>query len=107
LGESEARMAVAPLKLYWKKQLAGVITDATWSDFPWVSGRFEARRLGKRLREVLAWFAAQAEADHLEDPPFDPERVGNWALVKPDRSRVQLLLPPIVDFSKGLARWRE
>lgn len=53
-------MVVGPLKLYWKQQLVGVITEATWSDFPWIIGRFEARRVGKRLREVLAWFAAQA-----------------------------------------------
>jgi hypothetical protein len=100
-------MAVGPLKLYWKHQLVGVIRDATFSDFPWIIGRFEARRVSKRLREVLAWFAAQAEADELQEPPFDADLVGNWAIVKPDRSRAELLLPPLVDFNKGFAEWRE
>jgi hypothetical protein len=100
-------MAVSPLKLYWKKQLVGVISGATWSDFPWIVGRFETRRVSKRLRAVLEWFAAQAEADELQEPPFDSDCVENWAIVKPDRSRVELLLPPIIDFDKGLAEWRE
>jgi hypothetical protein len=100
-------MAADLLKLYWKKQLVGVITDATWSDFPWVVGRFEVRRIGKRLRDVLTWFAEQAEADELQEPPFDAEVIGNWAVVKPDRSRVELPLPPVVDFDRGLAEWRE
>jgi hypothetical protein len=96
-----------PAKLYWKKQLVGVISDATWLDFPWIIGRFEARRAGKQIREVLRWIAAQAEADELQDPPFDAEWTENWAIVKPDRSRVELLLPPIIDFRKGFAEWRE
>jgi hypothetical protein len=104
---AEAQMGLGPLKLYWKKQLVGVITDAAVSDFPWVSGHFQPGRVAKRLREVLEWFAAQAEADELRDPPFDADLVGNWAIVKPDRSRVELLLPPVVDFARGYAEWRE
>lgn len=100
-------MAAGPLKLYWKRQLVGVITKPRWSDFPQIVGRFEARRLSKRLREVLAWFAAQADADELQDPPFDADLVESWAIVKPDGSRVELPLPPLVDFSKRLAEWRE
>jgi hypothetical protein len=100
-------MANGPLKLYWKRQLVGVITDAVWSDFPWIIGRFEARRVDKRLWAVLVWFAAQAEADELKDPPFDSEFVQNWSIGKPDRSRVELFLPPIVDFTEGFVEWRE
>jgi hypothetical protein len=100
-------MSLGPLKLYWKKQLVGVITDVTSSDFPWNNGRFQARRMGRRLREVLEWLSTQAEADELQDPPFDAELVASWAIVKPDQTRVELLLPPIVDFHKGLAEWRE
>ena len=100
-------MADGPLKLCWKEQLVGVITDATWSDFPWLSGRFEVRQMDEQQRQVLAWFAAQTEADELEEPPFAAEWIGNWAIVKADGSRVELLAPPIIDFSKGMAEWRE
>ncbi len=100
-------MTVSRLELYWKKQLVGVITGASWSDFPWISGKFEPRRLGKRLRALLEWFAEQAEADELEEPPFEPELLENWSIVKPDRSRVDLLCPPIIDFAAGVAEWRE
>jgi hypothetical protein len=111
LAEHEERIAAAmtvgPLKLYWKNQLVGVITESTWSDFPWIAGRFEAQPIPNLLREVLTWFASQAKAEELQDPPFDADLVRNWAIVKPDQSRVELLLPPIVDFIKGLAEWRE
>lgn len=103
----EAKMAIGPLKLYWKKRLVGVINAVAWSDFPWASGRFEPRQLPRRLREVLEWFADQAEAAEPADPPFDADLVENWAIAKPDRSRVELLLPPIVDFDNGFVEWRE
>jgi len=106
LGKEEP-VADGPLKLYWKNQLVGVIMDATWSDFPSVAGRFESRQVSQRLREVLKWFAAQAEGDELKDPPFEAELLENWAIVKPDRSQVELLIPPIIDFDRGLAEWRE
>ncbi|MFL5338669.1 MAG: hypothetical protein ACJ8F7_00760 [Gemmataceae bacterium] len=98
--------AAAPHKLYWNSQLIGVITEATFSDFPWVIGRFEARRVSKRLRAVLNWFAAQAEADELQDPPFAAELVEGWVIVKADGSRHELLMPPLIDFDKGYAEWR-
>ncbi len=100
-------MSVGPLKLYWKKQLVGVITDAGWSDFPWIAGTFDARRLGKRLRAVLEWFEEQTRADELAEPPFAPEWLQNWSIVKPDRSRIELLAPPLVDFARGIVQWRE
>jgi hypothetical protein len=86
--------------------LVGLITDVGGSDFPWMDGRFEARRLGKRLRAVLEWFAAQAEAEELEEPPFPPDLLENWAMVKPDRGRVELVGPPLVRFAEGVVEWR-
>ena len=98
--------AAAPHKLYWKSQLVGVITDATFSDFPWVIGRFEARRVGKRLREVLDWFVAQAESDEPLDPPFAADLLEGWVIVRPGGERHELFLPPLIDFAKGFAEWR-
>ena len=99
-------MAPGPHKLYWKSQLVGVITEATFSDFPWMAGRFAARRLSTRVREVLDWVSAQADADDLQDPPFASDRVEGWAIVNPDGDRHELLMPPLVDFDKSIAEWR-
>lgn len=98
--------AAVPHKLYWRSQLVGVITEAAFSDFPWMIGRFESRRVSKRLREVLEWFAAQVEADELQDPPFASDLVENWVIVKPDGGRHELLMPPLIDFDMGSAEWR-
>ena len=98
--------AAAPHKLYWNSQLVGVIAEATFSDFPWVIGRFEVRRVSKRLREVLNWFAAQAQSDELQDPPFASELLEGWVIVQPDGGRHDLLMPPLIDFDKGFAEWR-
>ncbi|MEO2092265.1 MAG: hypothetical protein ABGY75_22650 [Gemmataceae bacterium] len=99
-------MAATPLKLYWQSHLIGVITGSTFSDFPWVGGRFEPRRVPKRLREVLDWFAAQADADEPPDPPFAPDLLEGWVIIKPDGSRHELLTPPLIDFDTGAAEWR-
>ena len=100
-------MAEAALhRLYWNSQLVGVITEVTFSDFPWVIGRFQARRVGKRLRAVLDWFAAQAPDEEMQDPPFAPELLEAWVVVKPDGGRHELLMPPLIDFAKGFAEWR-
>jgi hypothetical protein len=93
-------MTIGPLKLYWKKLLVGVITEASWADFPWIDGTFEARRLDKRLRIVLEWFDIQSEAERLEEPPFEPDLLENWSIVKPDRSQVELMCPPVVCLPK-------
>jgi hypothetical protein len=100
-------MPAGPLKLYWNKQLAGIISEAGWADFPWLAGKFEARRMSKPLRAVLEWFATQADADRLEEPPFAAELLEGWAVVKPDRNRVELPCPPIVRFTTGSVEWRE
>ncbi len=99
-------MAATTLKLYWNSRLVGVITGATFSDFPWVIGRFEPRRVPKRLREVSDWLAAQAEADEPLDPPFAPDLLDGWVVIKPDGSRHELLMPPLIDFDKGIIDWR-
>lgn len=98
--------AATPLKLYWNSHLLGVITGATFTDFPWVSGRFEARRVPKRLREVLDWFKTQAEVDDPPDPPFASDLLDGWVVIKPDGSRHELLMPPPIDFDNGFAEWR-
>jgi hypothetical protein len=100
-------MAAGPFKVYWKRQLVGVITEVAWSDFPWIAGKWETRRLGKRLRGVLEWFEAQSEGDELKEPPFEPELLESWSLVKPDQTRVELIGPPIVHFADGSVEWRE
>lgn len=95
-----------PHELYWKEQLVGIITEVSFSDFPWLSGRFEPRSMSKPLQEVLDWCAAQAEADELQDPPFESDLMEAWVIVKPDGSRHELILPPLIDFTEGLAEWR-
>jgi hypothetical protein len=99
-------MAAEPHKLYWNTQLVGVVTEAGYCDFPWVMGRFEARAVSERVREVLDWFAAQAEAEELSDPPFDTERLDEWVIVGADGGRYELLMPPLIDLDEGTAEWR-
>jgi hypothetical protein len=99
-------MAAGPFKLYWNSQLVGIITEAAFTSFPWVAGRFEARRVSKRLREVLDWFATQVDTHELHDPPFAPDLLSGWCVVDPDGERTELLAPPVIDFDKGTAEWR-
>ena len=54
----------------------------------------------------MDWFTARAEADESQDPPFAPDLVEGWVIVKPDGGRHELLMPPLIDFDKGLAQWR-
>src|SRR5438067_700160 len=95
------------LRLYWKKQLIGEITDYSGSDFPWFGGTIALKRISQRLRTVLEWFAAQATADDLEEPALEDELLNNWSIVKPDGSRVELLGVPLVRIGQGLIEWRE
>lgn len=99
-------MDTGPLKLFWKTKMVGVVTDATFSDFPWKAGRFEARKMSERLREVLDWFAAQAVADELLDPPFAVDLLEEWVIVDANGVRHELFLPPLIDFAKGIVEWR-
>jgi hypothetical protein len=95
------------LELHWKDQLVGVISDATVSDFPWLAGKFAAKRVSKQLREVMTWFAAQAEADELAEPPFGPELLEDWVIVKADGTWTVLDGVPLVDLKRGSIEWRE
>jgi hypothetical protein len=105
-AKATVAMDAGPHKLYWRSQLIGVVTEAAFSDFPWVRGRFEARRVSKQVREVLDWFAVQAKIDELQDPPFSTNRVEGWVIEQFDGSRHELLMPPLVDFDEGTAEWR-
>ena len=99
-------MATREHKLYWQSQLIGVIAGVTTTDYPWVRGRFEPRQVSEELREVLGWFAAQAEADDLQDPPFDPRLLEGWFIDNVEGERHELLVPPLIDFDQGVAEWR-
>jgi hypothetical protein len=100
-------MKTGALRLYWKKQLVGEITEYVGSDFPWFGGKIALKRLSQPLRTALEWFATQATADELDEPEFEEDLLNNWSLVKPDGSRVELLGVPLVRIAQGLIEWRE
>ena len=93
-----------PLQLFWKDRHVADIEGAAWEDFPWVSGRFVPVDLPPEVREALEWLARMAEADELEDPPFDEERVDHWFLVSPTGERSEVSAP-LVDFEAGTVEW--
>ena len=95
------------IELHWKDKRVGLISDAGVSDFPWLAGKFVVKRISKRLQTVLNWFAAQADAEELVEPPFDHDLLEHWTIVRSDGSRVELDCVPIVDLSKGTIEWRE
>ena len=101
-------MGAGPVQLLWGDHPVGVITEVGWADFPWRGGRFRpAARLNKRIRAVLDWFAAQAAADRLDEPPFPTELLDGWAIAGPDGRRVALDGVPLVDLARGTIEWRE
>src|SRR5262249_46640480 len=105
--EERPPMKSGVMRLYWKKQLVGEITEYAGSNFPWFGGKIALMRMSQPLRTVLEWFASQATADDLEEPAFQDELLNNWSIVKPDGNRVELLGVPLVRIAQGLIEWRE
>ena len=94
-----------PLNLYWNDSHVATVEEAAWEDFPWVSGRFVAVAVTPELRQALEWLAAIADADELEDPPFDSALLDGWRLGSPG-GQTREVSPPIVDFESGTVTWR-
>jgi hypothetical protein len=104
--ERESNSNRNPLRLYWKDRLIGEITDASWTDFPWVGGKIKLKRLAKEMRQVLNYVFEQSRSeDGLRDWPFVDELFWNWSILKPDGSREEIGIP-IVDFADGSIEWR-
>jgi hypothetical protein len=93
------------LRLLWKDRHVADVEGAAWDDFPWVSGKFISVDLPPELRQALEWLSSMAEADELEDPPFDEELVDHWVLSSPVGHKAEVCAP-IVDFEAGTVEWR-
>lgn len=99
-------MAKEPLKLIWKDRIIGHITDAGWSDFPWVSGKFSLVSMPPDLREAMEWLHKESiSEDGVSDWPFPEDFVWGWRLEKPDGTSEEIS-QPIIDFGSGDIEWR-
>ncbi|RUL88038.1 hypothetical protein [Tautonia sociabilis] len=81
------------------------VEDVSCEDFPWAAGRLTAFSATSELREALEWLARMAEADELEDPPFDVTLLEGWRLRSAD-GREREVSPPLIDFEANTAMWR-
>ncbi|MCC2672705.1 MAG: hypothetical protein K0Q72_5177 [Armatimonadetes bacterium] len=93
------------MQLFWKDQHVADIENAGWADFPWASGKLVRVNLSPPLRQALEWLAEVAEAEELEDPPFDEELFDHWFVVSPTGEKLAVS-PPLVDFEIGAVEWR-
>ena len=93
------------MNLYWADRHVLTVEDATWDDFPWISGRLAMVALTPDLRRALEWLARMADATNLEDPPFDESLLDGWRLRAPD-GRMQEISPPLIDFGAETVTWR-
>ena len=91
-------------RLFCDGRLVGLITNAQWSDFPWVIGAFAPAAIDDDVREVIEWFAAIGDAEELTDPPFPDHLLNNWRLESPGGERQQVDVP-IIDLNKGTVEW--
>jgi hypothetical protein len=98
-------MMEEPLTLCWAGQPLGQITEATWSDWPWASGKLVIGKLPADVRAVLEWFSRQADSDNLEDPPFQDRLLDGWSIVASDGVATEIGVP-VVDFASGTIEWR-
>ncbi|MBL8799217.1 MAG: hypothetical protein JNM56_35350 [Planctomycetia bacterium] len=99
-------MTDEPLQLFWKDQLIGRITDAGWSDFPWMSGKVSINQIPPELREAMEYLHREATSDDgVTDWPFPEEFAAGWRMVKPDGTAVEIS-QPIIDFATGDVDWR-
>ena len=94
-----------PTDIFWTDRHTLTVEDVTWDDFPWVVGRLVTISLTPELRRALEWLARMAEADTMDDPPFDESLLDGWCLRGPD-GRMQEISPPLVDFEAETVTWR-
>lgn len=95
-------------RLFWCNQIIGTISDVGWSDFPWVSGNFLSNTIDSEIRNLLEWFDIESKKDDgiSVDPPFREELLNGWSIEKPDGTKTELIMPPIIDFASGIIEWR-
>jgi hypothetical protein len=91
-------------RLFCDDRLVGLITNAQWSDFPWVIGAFVSAAIDDDVREVIEWFAAIGDAEELVDTPFPDHLLNNWWIERLSGERKQVDVP-IIDLSEGTIEW--
>jgi hypothetical protein len=92
-------------ELFWNERRVAFVEESRWEDFPWATGKLSAFSATPELREALEWLAHMAEADELQDPPFDEGLLEGWCLRSPD-GREREISAPVVDLEVGTAIWR-
>ena len=91
-------------RLFCNDRLVGLITNAQWSDFPWVIGSFAPAAIDEDVRQVIEWFAAIGDAEEPAGPLFPDYLLNNWWIERPSGERKQVDVP-ILDLSKGTVEW--
>ena len=94
-----------PLDLYWKNLLVGQVSDAAWSDFPWVFGKVTIFGMPADLRDAMEYLHRESHSeDGVCDWPFPEEFVWDWRVVDAEGESVDIC-QPIIDFEAGEIEW--
>ena len=98
-------MLKQPLKLYWRDQLIGHISEAAWSDFPWALGKVSIVSMQPELREAMEYLHRESYTeDGVTDWPYPEEFVWDWSIVDSDGETTEIG-QPIIDFNAGEIEW--